>query len=278
MVLFLICLLSAVGATSGIYFGLGFYHEWYTFWVWILCVPCFFLLSFFLYIVQLVIVGNMFNEKKERHKTDRFILFMIQQTCWMVCFCLNIRIHSNGMYKKFPKEPFLLVSNHLSNFDQIVFFAKLNASRIPMICITKDGNFHFPIIGPWIKKAGYIAIDRENPILAQKALEEARKRMQKEKVSVFVCPEGTRSKDHHFHEFHHAPFSIASEAGCPLVVMAIRDTYLVAYRMFRHKTRVFFDLLEIMPGEKTKGVPAAELSNHAHDELMKFFISKGVES
>ena len=278
MFLFVLCLLCSLGATSGIYFGLGLYHDWWWFWVFLVGVPGLSLFTFFLYIVFLVVVGKMFSKTKEYHSTNRFILFMVQQTCWMVVLFLHIHIHDNGLYKSLPDEPFLLISNHLSNFDQIVFLAKVRPSKHPLICITKEENFHFPIIGPWIKKAGYLSIDRENPIKAKKALEEAIERMGKEKVSIYVCPEGTRSKDHHLHEFKVAPFSIASETGCPLVKMAIRDTYLVAYNALKRKTRVFFDHLGTIQGEETKGANPATLSAQCHEELMRFFVSKGVEA
>lgn len=74
-----------------------------------------------------------------------------------------------------PEGPFLLVSNHLSNFDPIVTSVWL--SKRKSVFISKESNFRLPIAGSFIRQAGYLCIDRNDPMKAMAAVSCAVKRL-----------------------------------------------------------------------------------------------------
>ena len=43
-------------------------------------------------------------------------------------------------------------------------------------------------------------------------------------ISVFIYPEGTRSRDGILHDFHPGSFKIATKTGCPIIPVAVTGT------------------------------------------------------
>lgn len=103
-------------------------------------------------------LSTIFLPKKDKpiKKPLRGVYFMIWfSTDWLMTL-LRVRIRFKGM-EKFPKEPFVLVSNHLSNFDPIVVLSKVRKRKIAFI--SKPSNFKIPVAGSYVHNAGFLAID-----------------------------------------------------------------------------------------------------------------------
>jgi 1-acyl-sn-glycerol-3-phosphate acyltransferase len=77
-----------------------------------------------------------------------------------------------------------------------------------------------PLLGFTMKRAGYIAIDREDPREAVKSIKEAVKKIQNGS-SVVIFPEGTRSRDGTLQPFRRGGFHLALKSGCDVVPVAI---------------------------------------------------------
>ncbi|HUJ68612.1 MAG TPA: lysophospholipid acyltransferase family protein [Syntrophorhabdales bacterium] len=120
-----------------------------------------------------------------------------------------------------PEPPFLLMSNHQSALD---IFALLAGVPVSFKFIAKRELFRIPVFGWAMKRAGYIAIDRDNPREALKAIEESARKI-KEGTTVLIFPEGHRSRDGRLQPFMKGGFSLASRAGVPVVPLAIRGSY-----------------------------------------------------
>jgi 1-acyl-sn-glycerol-3-phosphate acyltransferase len=90
--------------------------------------------------------------------------------------------------------------------------------------VAKRELFRIPVFGWAMKRAGYIAIDRDNPREALKAIEESARKI-REGTTVLIFPEGHRSRDGRLQPFMKGGFSLASRAGVPVVPLAIRGSY-----------------------------------------------------
>ena len=116
-----------------------------------------------------------------------------------------------------PKQSYVFVSNHQSNSDVWLIYGYL-----PVIFkwIMNYELKKVPFIGWGCMAAGHIFINRRNPILAKKSLDEAEKTL-KGGVSVVVFPEGTRSVDGQVGKFKRGAYMLAFDLKLPIVPITL---------------------------------------------------------
>lgn len=131
---------------------------------------------------------------------------------------LGYRVRLTGA-EKLPDTPFLLVCNHRSAFDPL---CTLTTFQRALVFVAKPGVLRIPVIGPLLRRLGFMPIDRENARNAVTTIKQAANRIKNCCLSVGIYPEGTRSKDNRLLPFHAGSFKIASLTQCPIVVAAIR--------------------------------------------------------
>ncbi len=228
------------------------------FWAWgiLIFVGTFILLNP-LYFCLLWISTIFLPKKDPIDKPLKWIYGIIQFSCDWLTTLLRIKIRVRGM-EQFPKEPFVLVSNHLSNFDPIVVLAKVKKRKIAFI--SKPSNFKIPVAGAYVHNAGFLAIDRENAMRALRTLKRAGEMMQAEQMIMGIYPEGTRSKNGELLEFKEGAFLLAKRANAPIVVMSTKGTNQIGRRMLLHRTNVELNVLEVIDREAVKSLSTADIS------------------
>jgi 1-acyl-sn-glycerol-3-phosphate acyltransferase len=120
-----------------------------------------------------------------------------------------------------PRQSYIYMSNHQSNFDIPVLLAHL---PVQFRWLAKAELFRIPIFGRAMRGAGYISIDRFNRESAFASLKEAAQRI-KDGASVMIFPEGTRSRDGKIRSFKKGGFVLAIKAGVPIVPIVLRGTW-----------------------------------------------------
>lgn len=140
----------------------------------------------------------------------------------------RIRLKAEGLERLPSDGKFLLVSNHVSAFDPIILLHLLKEYRMQFI--SKPENFKIPVGGFLMKKSGFLAIDRENPRNALKAIYAASDFLTEAERPVVIYPEGTRNKEPEkgLLPFHNGVFKIAKRAGVPVAVAVSRGTEKVS--------------------------------------------------
>jgi 1-acyl-sn-glycerol-3-phosphate acyltransferase len=116
-----------------------------------------------------------------------------------------------------PPGPALYAANHASTLDILVVFGHL---PVDFRIIFKQSVAFIPILGWSIWLGGHVPIDRRNPFRARRSLERAARRIAAG-TNVVVFPEGTRSRDGRVGLFRRGSFSLAIEAGVPVVPVSI---------------------------------------------------------
>ena len=182
---------------------------------------------------------------------------MIRFSCDWLMTLLRVKIRFTGM-ERFPDEPFVLVSNHLSNFDPIAVLAKVKGRKIAFI--SKASNFKIPVAGAYVHNAGFLSIDRENAMSALRTLKQAGELMNREQMIMGIYPEGTRSKTGELLEFKEGAFLLAKRANAPIVVMTTKGTNQISKRMLLHRTNVELKVLEVIDRETVKTTSYADMS------------------
>lgn len=149
-----------------------------------------------------------------------FYRFLSRIADWVLCLCAT-RIHVQGEETLPTDQPFLLVCNHLSAFDPIVTMAALKNHSLAFV--SKPENFRIPLVGPIMRNASFLPIDRENPRNAVTAIKQAAKNIAERNLSMGIYPEGTRNKTGgDLLAFHNGSFKIATTAKCPVAVLTLR--------------------------------------------------------
>lgn len=147
------------------------------------------------------------------HTYYRCFFFLL----WLLVPGLRIRIESDLRRIRGA----VVVSNHVSFLDSILLVSVLRRHKT----IVKAGALKIPILGWSVRNAGYLVVSADNR--ATHALLE-----QIEQVgafleaggSLFVFPEGTRSRDGTLGLFKKGAFSIALRLGAPIELLRVAGT------------------------------------------------------
>src|SRR5687768_659790 len=134
---------------------------------------------------------------------------------------LDIRLDARGAEGVPPGRAYVYMSNHQSHLDIPVLYATLPSPTIRMLA--KKELFKIPLWGQSLRAAEFIEVDRSNHTRAVQSLEHAA-RLIRDGVSIYLAPEGTRSRDGRIGRLKKGGFHLAIDTGTPIVPAAIRGT------------------------------------------------------
>ncbi|HEY1556803.1 MAG TPA: lysophospholipid acyltransferase family protein [Kofleriaceae bacterium] len=140
---------------------------------------------------------------------------------------LAIRLTATGAERVPPGRAYIYMSNHQSHLDIPVLYATLPSPTIRMLA--KKELFEIPLWGRGLRAAEFVEVDRGNHARAMKSIDHAR-RLLGEGVSIFLAPEGTRSRDGRIAKLKKGGFHLALATGTPIVPVAIRGTIAILPR------------------------------------------------
>ena len=234
-------------------------------WLWLLPIA----VGMYVALNALFFLGlwfsTIFLPQKDPIDKPRNFYGIIQFVCDWAMTALRVKIHFKGM-EKFPDEPFVLVSNHISNFDPVVILAKVKGRKIAFI--SKPSNFKIPVAGPYTHNAGFLAIDRENAMRAMRTIKRASELVVSEQMIMGIYPEGTRNKNGEgLLEFKEGAFLLAKRANAPVVVVTTKGTNKIAKRMVLRSTKVELEVIEVIDKETIKEMKLNEISAHVRDSI-----------
>lgn len=153
-----------------------------------------------------------------RKRQIAVVRFMLGKVLTGLC---GARMHVEGLENIPQDRRCLFVGNHSSYFDIILSYAYLPQ---PVIYIVKQEFKKIPFLGLWMGRMGSLFLDRSDPRKAIGTIKESCDLIAQGKASVFVYPEGTRSRDGQIHEFHAGSFKAAQRTGCPIIPVAMKGT------------------------------------------------------
>jgi 1-acyl-sn-glycerol-3-phosphate acyltransferase len=115
-----------------------------------------------------------------------------------------------------PPESGLIVSNHLSYLDVLVFGAVA-----PCYLVSKAEISRWPFFGILARAGGTLFVDRSSRVSAEEVQEQIAERL-KGPVPVLFFPEGTSTDGNQLLRFHSRFYTPAVDAGIPVTTAAIR--------------------------------------------------------
>ena len=221
-----------------------------------------YVVAVFLYLLIVMIIAFCFPKETPEHPSV-CCRFMIRITMRWLMTMMRVKVKLNGS-DIIPDEPVVFVSNHLSDFDPMTVLAVL---RRKIIYISKESNFKIPIAGGFIRRAGFLAIDRENGMRALRTLKRAAEMMHADGVDVGIYPEGTRSRTGELLEFKSGAFYLAKKANAPIVIMTTKGSDQVSKRAFLRRTVVELDFLEVMNKEQIASMSVDEICAYTREQI-----------
>ena len=115
---------------------------------------------------------------------------------------------------------YIFMSNHISNIDPPLLIPLLPRRVTVMV---KKELFKLPILGPAMRLADFVPIDRSNREAAIGSVREAANVVRKG-LDMVVFPEGTRSPDGRLLPFKKGSFYLAIDTDVPIVPVTILGT------------------------------------------------------
>ncbi|QIZ77768.1 1-acylglycerol-3-phosphate O-acyltransferase [Ferrimonas lipolytica] len=127
---------------------------------------------------------------------------------------VGIKLLKRGQENLLPEQPVVYIGNHQNNFDLFT-----QASMVPKstVSIGKKSLKWIPFFGLIYWLSGNILIDRKNSSKARGTIENATNSIRDDGLSVWVFPEGTRSRGRGLLPFKSGAFHTAVSAGVPIV-------------------------------------------------------------
>jgi 1-acyl-sn-glycerol-3-phosphate acyltransferase len=144
----------------------------------------------------------------------------------------SIELRVEGAEHATRGESFVLMSNHQSLYDVPIIYQALDR-RIRMVA--KKELFRVPVWGRAMHRAGFISLDRQNRERSRSTLL-ASADILHTGTSIWIAPEGTRSKDGQLGPFRKGGFHLALESGCRILPITIIGTRAVLQAKGAHIT------------------------------------------
>ena len=158
------------------------------------------------------VLGLLLCLLRPRHKTNVYWLScrMLHQACPLVGVKVRITI---------PEEckdlgPAVYVANHQTNWDIMVM---TGAVQPGVVAVGKKSLVWLPLFGPLFYLSGNILIDRANRSRAIDTIRQVVDKIRSRGLSVWMFPEGTRSRGRGLLPFKTGAFHTAMQAEVPIV-------------------------------------------------------------
>ena len=154
---------------------------------------------------------------------DQFAAFHVARMWARAILALyGVSVRTRRLAKLDPRAPYVIMSNHRSQFDILAVVAALGNHQLRWVA--KKELTRVPIFGWALKHTGHIVIDRSDPPQAIASLRAARAQMERG-ISVVLFPEGTRSEaGQALLPLKKGGFMLALETGFPIVPVVVRGS------------------------------------------------------
>jgi 1-acyl-sn-glycerol-3-phosphate acyltransferase len=162
-----------------------------------------------------VVLGTLSIGSSLFEKRGYFAHWCARTWSHLILKTTGVHVDVRGLDRLEAGRTYLFVANHQSIYDiPILFWALPFQLRI----IAKESLGRFPFLGWHLRRTGHMLVDRRHP---GRAVFGWASRLMSNGLSLFVFPEGTRSRDGRVAPFKGGSFFLALEAGLPVVPLSV---------------------------------------------------------
>ena len=192
----------------------------------------------------------------------------IQKLIRRVLKVFRCDIHIEGQ-ENLPKDGrYLVISNHLSTFDALVYIA---ISDRPITFAAKEETLEMPFVGKIFKALNGVALDRKNVMNQLAEIKQIVNQIKDESMPLmYIFPEGTRNKEpqNHCLEFKGGSLKLAYMARVPIVPFSTFGSFRVLEKKHYLKRYPIFVKIEkpIYP-EEYKDIQSVVLADSLKERI-----------
>ncbi|KIS44525.1 1-acylglycerol-3-phosphate O-acyltransferase [Kosakonia radicincitans] len=160
----------------------------------------------------------------------------------------------------------IYIANHQNNYDMVT------ASSIvlpPTVTVGKKSLLWIPFFGQLYWLTGNLLIDRDNRAKAHGTIAQVVKQIQKRNISIWMFPEGTRSRGRGLLPFKTGAFHAAIAAGVPIIPVCVSTT---SNKINLNRLRNGLAIVEMLPPIDVTQFgkdQVRQLATHCHDLMAK---------
>ncbi|MBA0218477.1 1-acylglycerol-3-phosphate O-acyltransferase [Pectobacterium brasiliense] len=158
----------------------------------------------------------------------------------------------------------IYIANHQNNYDMVTVSSAVQPRTVT---VGKKSLLWIPFFGPLYWLTGNLLIDRENRAKAHGTIAQVVKHIKERNTSIWMFPEGTRSRGRGLLPFKTGAFHAAISADVPIVPICVSTT---SNKVKLNRWNNGLVIVEMLPpidtGAYTKD-QVRELAAHCHDVM-----------
>ncbi|ETX09590.1 1-acyl-sn-glycerol-3-phosphate acyltransferase [Marinomonas ushuaiensis DSM 15871] len=154
-------------------------------------------------------------------------------------FGLSVEARVTSLSQDSPQAVY--IANHQNNFDLFTLAAIFPKS---VVTVGKSSLLWIPFFGVLYWVSGNILINRDNRKKAIKTIDQVVSSMKKTGLSIWMFPEGTRSRGRGMLPFKRGAFHAAIQAGVPIVPVICSSTHGQVNLNRLHNGKVIVEMLD----------------------------------
>ena len=182
------------------------------------------------------------------------IQYILRQAIWGG----NVELEITGL-ENIPREGgFMMYANHQGMFDVLAIAATCHR---PMGAVLKKELYDVPLLHQIAVCTRSFAMDREDVRQSLTVIQGVTEEVKKGR-NYLIFPEGTRSKKgNEMLEFHGGSFRCATKSKCPVLPIALLDSYKVLDQKGSAPVKMQLHYLPVIAWEEYKDMKPAELAD-----------------
>lgn len=178
----------------------------------------------------------------------------------------NVELTVTGLEHIPEEDGFMLYANHQGMFDVVAIAATWER---PLAAVLKKELENVPLLKQIRQCTKSFCMDRDDVRQSLEVIQNVTKEVQNGR-NYLIFPEGTRSKNGNtMGEFHGGSFRCAVKAKCPIVPVALIDSFKVLDQKGSAPVKMQLHYLEPIEYEEFAGMKAAEVAVLVKDRIQK---------
>lgn len=167
--------------------------------------------------------------------------------CFFLTPAFGIKVETREYKNIKQRGSCLFIANHQNNYDMIVA-AKIVQPKT--VTVGKKSLAWIPFFGQIYYLTGNILIDRDNKSKARNTIAQVVDAIKTRQISVWMFPEGTRSRGRGLLPFKSGAFKAAIAAGVPIVPICVSNTNNIKLNRWNNGHMI----VEMLEPIETKGM------------------------
>jgi lysophosphatidate acyltransferase len=164
-------------------------------------------------------------------------------------------------------RPALFISNHSSIVD---LFLAMWISPVGTVGVAKKQVIWYPLFGQLYFLSGHLRIDRDNSGKAIEHLRSLGQYVRDNRLSIWMWPEGTRSRDGRLKPFKKGIIHLAMQTGLPIVPVIVTGAHLAWEKNTLLGIRRVPITITALPAIETSAWTADQVDRHT-EEMYRLF-------